>query len=352
MDQANPAMISLAREARGWKQEHLADALNVNQSTVSRYELGATPPSRDHVTAIAAALRFEEAFFYQRTPAVGLGGDFLYRRRVSVSADNRKRVEAEANIRRMQVEQLLKGAVVYERFPFPTIPLDEVGGRPDRAAIELRKAWRVPDGPIHNLTDYIESAGGVVFLTEFGTDLIDGTNLRLPGLPPLMFLNKNVPGERHRFNLGHELGHLVMHFGVAIGDAEEQANTFAHEFLMPRAQIKSDLRNLDLAAALRLKGFWKVSMAAIIMRAKVLKVISPSRASKLFAAMNARGQRTREPNPLEMEKPKVFDSLIDAHLNRVGLSAEDLNRILYTDKLGPLPLPGKRPDSQLKLVGF
>lgn len=343
----NPAMLILGRESRGWTQKDLARVLGGVQATVSRYELGLLPVLEEHHDTAARALRYDREFFEQPDLLVGLGGDFLYRKRARLSAKAQRRIEAEANIRKMQVVRLLRGASVHERFPFPAIPLNEVAGRPEEAARELRRAFRIPRGPVRDITRVLENAGAIIFTVNFGTDLVDGTNIRLPGIPPLLFLNANVSGERHRFNLAHELGHVVMHFATSIGDAEVEANKFANEFLMPKAEIRSDLQNVDLEAALRLKHYWGVSMAAIIHRAHQLNVIPTSRYRRLFTQLGAGGMRVREPQPLPFEKAETFEKLIEIHRTELGFSDEDMQKLMFTDKLGEIPVPENRPKMRL-----
>lgn len=334
-------MIVVAREARGWTQRDLARGIGASQGTVSKYELGLLRVPEHHAEAIARQTQFERSFFEQTDQVIGLGGDFLYRKRASVPAKVQHRVQAEANILKMQTMRLLRGAQVKPRFGFPAIQPEEMDGRVDRVAAEVRRAWRLPRGPVQNVTRIIEAAGGIVFVLHFETDLIDGTNIRVPGAPPMLFVNQNVPGERHRMNLAHELGHAVMHFTTSLNDAEEEAFAFAQEFLMPRNEIRSDLRKLDLAAAARLKRVWGVSMAAIIVRAKALGQISESTYRRLFTAMNANSIRTVEPMPLEFEHPEVFEELKKVHRERLGFSDDELDGLLFTSRLGELPPPSE-----------
>lgn len=62
----------------------------------------------------------------------------------------------------------------------------------------------------------------------------------------MIFLNVHKSAERLRFDLAHELGHLVMHGGslhVEPGKEKEQAaNDFASAFLMPRADVLGSIR--------------------------------------------------------------------------------------------------------------
>lgn len=344
----NPALITLARELRGWTQEELANAIGAVQGTISKYELGLIPVPQHHVLAIGDRLDFEPSFFSQPDGVVGLGGDFLYRKRANVPAKTLRRVEAEANLRRIQVGAMLRQVQMQEAFPFPAIQPEEKNSRIERVAREVRRAWRVPRGPVRNLTKLIERSGAIVFTVDFGTDSIDGTNIRQPGLPPLLFLNRKVSGERHRFNLAHEVGHAVMHFASAMGDAEDQANAFARELLMPREEIRSDLRNLDLAVAARLKPVWGVSMAAIIMQAWCLGQITESKYRRLFTQLNATGNRREEPLPLAFEEPELFDLMRESYRGALGLSEQELAQALFTRTVGQLDPP--TPRSQLRLA--
>ncbi len=337
MESINPAMITLAREARGWTQRQLASAIGSTQSTVSKYEMSLLRVPDADRESISDALDFEPSLFVQATLPVGLGGDFLYRSRAHVPAKDKRRVQAEANILRMQLERLLVSAEL-PSFGFPAILPDEVDGNVELIAQEVRRAWRLAPGPIPNLTRVIESVGGVVFSLDFGTYLIDGTNIRLPGTPPMLFLNAACPGERHRYNIAHEVGHAVMHFSVAMDNPEEQANRFASEFLMPKSEIRSDLRNLDLVAAQRLKPVWGVSMAALIRRAFDLKLITESKYRRLFTSLSARGFRTVEPLPLPFEQPTAFERLKHFHRHELGYSAEEMRSLLFTSRLGAIPV--------------
>jgi Zn-dependent peptidase ImmA (M78 family)/transcriptional regulator with XRE-family HTH domain len=346
----NPEMIVVARESRGWTQRELASELGVSQATWSKYELGMLHIPDDVVNELAAKLNYEPEFFQQNQTLVGLAGDFLYRKKAHVTAKVRRRVQAEVNIRRMQVERLMRRAdIVRDDLPFPAIQPEEMDGRIDRIAQEVRTIWRIPSGPVRNVTAHIENAGGVVFVVDFETDLIDGTNVRKPGEPPMLFVNSKVPGDRHRYNLAHELAHAVMHFGAAFDDAEDQANQFAAEFLMPRAIIRSDLRNLDLAGAAQLKVVWGVSMAAIIVRAHELGTITESTYRRLFTALNARGMRTREPLDVPFEKPVAFETLIQVHRESFQMNDAQLRKVLFTDRLGPQPLSQSSPN--MKITG-
>ena len=331
----NPAMIALGRESRGWTQAQLGKAIGVTKPTVCKYELGLLSAERD-IQRIADVLDYHPVFFTFETRIFGLGGDFLYRKRAHVSASVKRRVQAEINIVRMQCERLLASADVSHELPFPAIQPEERSGRIEQIAREVRSAWKLRPGPISNVTTLIENAGAVIIPMDFGTLAIDGTNMRMPGAPPLLFLNRLAPGDRHRWNTAHELGHSVMHFGQTFGDAENEANRFASEFLMPKKDIRADLANIDLPAAARLKAVWGVSMAALIRRARDLNAITDSTYRRLFTVLSANEMRMQEPFPIQFEQPTAFERLKEVHRRDIGLDDSEMRNLLFTDQLGPL----------------
>lgn len=344
----NPAMITLGREARGWTQKDLAGAIRTRQGTVSRYEMGLSPVPQYLHDAISESLRFSPEFFTLDCQVLRPGGDLLYRKKAHVPAKTLRRVEAEVNIRKMQIEVMLRHVDIPQPFPFPAILPEEVERKIRLIAREVRRAWRIPRGPIQNLTRVIEDAGAIIFTIDFGTNAIDGTNVRKPGLPPLLFLNCNAPGDRHRFNLGHELGHVVMHFSTGGGKEEDEANHFARELLMPFDEIRSDLKNLDLGSAARLKRVWGVSMAALITQAYCLRQIPESRYRRLFTQLNASNQRLEEPLPLPFEEPARFQQLQGFYQDLLGITDEEIGRTLFTRQLGEIAPPA--PLAPLKIA--
>lgn len=346
----NPGMVLVARESRGWTQGNLADAIGASQAEVSKFEVGIREVNQETADAIARALNYDVNLLYQQDVIYALGSTSVFhRKRSALGIREQRRIQAETNIRRLQVAGLLRSvSLSYDR-AFVSMPADEFGGDVALIARRVRERWKVPEGPILDLTALVEGAGGIVLLVDFGTNLIDGLHIWLPALPPIFMMNRNVPGERHRFSLAHELGHAILHHSSDFEEVEEQANGFAAEFLLPRSHARSDLRNFSLEAAARLKPVWKVSMQALIMRAFQLRQISESTRRRLFMHLGARGQRMVEPWPLPIEEPRTFKGLVDFHRNELGYTDEDMRALLFSQQLGPIERPaGKNP--KLKLV--
>lgn len=110
-----------------------------------------------------------------------------------------------------------------------------------------------------------------------------------------MIASLNAAGNAaQRFSLAHEIGHLVMHTGVATAEMEAEANQFAAELLMPAETIRKQLRLVQLRDLGQLKAIWHVSLAALIYRAREIGEITDRHARTLFMGLFAvEGERVR-----------------------------------------------------------
>jgi Zn-dependent peptidase ImmA (M78 family) len=200
----------------------------------------------------------------------------------------------------------------------------------------VRSTWQIPAGPVRSVMQAIEDAGGMVVSIDFGTRQADAVSEWVSGSPPIFLVNSHsdIPGDRMRLTLSHEIAHIVLH-RFPTSEMEDEANEFAGEFLMPRREIKSSLYGLTMAKLAELKRYWKVSMQALIQRAYELKTITNSQRRYLFISVAKRsGGRVHEPLESEMprEHPELFSNLIRKHLEELGYSIPDLLKFLFMDE--------------------
>jgi Zn-dependent peptidase ImmA (M78 family)/transcriptional regulator with XRE-family HTH domain len=326
----NPDMLRLARDAREMTQAELAASSSVTQALISKLEHGlVSDPSDEVVGALSDTLRFPREFFFQQDRAVGFP-HFHYRRRAKMSVKSLSKIEAIINIRRQHLSKLLRSFEDQVAKPIPQVDLDVIGSTPEKVAEQMRAYWLLPRGPIVNLTEIVEDGGGIVISASFNTALLDGVSFRSAGMPPLFFMNRDMPGDRYRFSLAHELGHMVLH-SIPAEDAvmESEAHRFAAEFLMPAAEIRPYLKNTNgkLSNFARVKTFWRVSIKALIKRAFELKVISDYQ----YKSLNIQYNKTfvgGEPGDESPEIPTKLRDIVRHHVENLGYSMSDMANLL------------------------
>ncbi len=323
------ALVTL-RRARAMTQVSLADVAGVTQAALSRYENGLRDPTPPIVEALASALGVTPDFLLSAGRTQGaFMMDAHMRRRRTAKPTVWRRLEARLNVYRMHLDLLLQEVEVEPELALPR--LDPLEFAPEDAARLVRMQWRMPAGPVRDLTGWLESAGCVVVAEDFG--LMTGGG-RVDGLSqwatnaPVVLVNSRAPTDRLRLTLAHELGHVCLHSDELGNDPEDEANAFAAEFLMPAEVIRPELRNLSLGKLHGLKRYWGVSMQALIERAYHLGTIATRQRTGFYKALSARGWRTKEPlsDELAPERPRLVDRLGQALLER-GLSSDEVAAI-------------------------
>lgn len=327
----NPEMLILGREARGWTQKELAEKSGLAQGNISKHENGIQEPEQENLARIALNLRYPTKFFYIAAHRYRFGSSCTYhRKRETALTSDLTTLLAQLNLFRIRVGLLLTNVELAAPNEIRKFDIDRHDYDIKDIAHTTRTFWRLPRGPVRNVVEAIENAGGIVYCCRFGTPKIDALSQWIPPDPPIFFVNSDSPGDRARYSLSHELGHVIAH-EYPTENQEREADQFAAEFLMPAEDISESLEGLTLPKAARLKSDWKVSMAALIRRAHDLKRISDNQYKALFIQLSKMGYRTVEPNPIPMDKPSVLDRLLNFHINDLGYSSADLGELLAMD---------------------
>jgi Zn-dependent peptidase ImmA (M78 family) len=288
-------------------------------------------PSEDSVARVADALSFPVSFFYQTERAVGLPLSVhpFHRKKQSVGERALKRVHAELNFRLIHLRRFLQAVDTKQVLPLPLIDVDE-GGGPREIARKIRAAWMIPPGPVNDLTLYAEQAGIIVVTCEFGA-AIDGVTMTVPGMPPVVFLEKTIPADRMRASLAHEIGHVIMH-RVPTDTMEDEAYTFGAELLVPEKELRRDFigGGVTLEKLARLKSKWRVSMQFLLYQAGQLGCLKPHQSQYLWKQISHRGWKTREPTETDFahEQPGLFSRILNLHSDELGYSMPEFSKLL------------------------
>ena len=328
----NHSLLLLARQYREKSQSEVARAAGLNQGHYSRIENGLLPdgPSSGNVERIAKAVSFPASFFYQSEKVVGLPISVhpMHRKKESVGERALKKVHAELNIRLMHIRKLLDAVETSAILPLPWIDIDEGGGARE-VALKIRTAWMIPSGPVQNLTEYVEKAGVLVVWCDFGT-AVDGVTMRLPDLPPCIFLNRTAPADRMRFSLAHELCHVICH-RIPTDTMEDEANAFAAELLVPGNELRRDLigGRVNLERLARLKARWRVSMAFLLYQARETGCLNTYQSQYLWKQISYKGWKTREPPETDFahEKPTLFPRILNIHVDELNYGLKEFEEL-------------------------
>jgi Zn-dependent peptidase ImmA (M78 family)/transcriptional regulator with XRE-family HTH domain len=326
----NAQLLGLGRELRGLTQSQLAKITGINQGLISKYESDLRQIPDHDLELIAEALELPTSFFLRQGAVYAPNATSIYHRALqSLPATQSKKLHSRLNALRMNVAVLLDSVDFEAPFVIPEYDTDLRA--PDEIAAMVRASWNIPPGPIGSMVDTLENAGCMIFAFDFGTPKADAISQRIAPMMPIILLNSERPADRQRFDLAHELGHLVMHrkqLPKTPNEGEDEANAFAAAFLMPHKDIVPDLSEVRLDHLAQLKLKWKVSIQALIRRAKDIGKINDRRYSSLMVEMSKLGYKRNEPNPVPVEQPRLLKALIDVHLRQLGYSLTDMSRKL------------------------
>lgn len=303
------ARIRAARYRSQLSVADLAQACAVTTRSVSSWERNGAPVAQ--AAPLAAATAMPEGFFL-RAPAEPVTEEAVF---------FRARRRAGASLLKRSTAVAFLGADFYgevmRRLRLPAVDVPKLdGGSPQAAAVELRHRWRVGTDALPNLTQLAEAHGvRVVGLPDPEED-VDAFSFWADG-EPFVALARSKTAERARFDLAHELGHLVMHANTRGGEhvtdryLEREADRFAAELLVPRQTLRARvLAPVGLDALLDLKARFGVSAQMMAYSLKDAGRLSDWATRQILIELEHRGFRTGEPGSrLSWERSRVFDAL-------------------------------------------
>ena len=327
-------MLILARESRGLTQKELSYKLDIGQGTLSKIEQGLQGVSDEILTKLSIVLEYPENFFANNYNIYSPNMVY-FRKRVTLPKKILSKSEARMNIIRIAVEILLNNVELpeYEMVEW------KVGenGTPAEAAMYLRNRWKLPKGRVESIVELLESRGIIIILLDFESKKIDGMSMMTENGHPIIYINSRMPSDRQRLSIAHELGHLIMHFSDMPSierDIENEAFSFAGEFLIPEVEYTQRYEYLNMPILANQKRYWKVSMSSLIYRAKELKLVSENQARYLWAQLGALGYKTAEPPELDIdfEEPTLTKQIVNTYIEDLGYNAQELLSITHLFK--------------------
>lgn len=328
-----PGRLRDARKVARLKQSELADLVGVTRQSVSAYERGDKTPEPATFEKIASVLEQPVAYFTNTgAPVFGEFSTRFYRKS---GPDTVRRNEACAVLGEwfVQTARYLDGFVNY-----PPVVLPETGPSSsgtysteeiDTIASSLREIWGLGAGPISNVLALLESKGIVVSRYEMSGENVEAFSFWNGTRPFIFMASDKESGVRLRYDLAHELGHLVLHRWVEQSEiddpsrlkvVEAEANRFAGAFLLPKSSFPNEIYTLKLDAFLPLKERWKVSIQSMVYRCKDLDIIDADQYLNLYKQISFRKWRKREPlddpRRIPLEEPRLMRRAMELVLEK------------------------------------
>ena len=315
------ARLTLARHLAGLRKSDLAAKVEKSPTAVAAWESGAKRPTAATVAQLALSLSVEPGFFAIRPDDVAaLSATPHFRSLRSTSQLARDQAFAYGQLA-VDITTSLEKHVEFPEPDVPSLPVavdDRDGDGPERAAQLVRQHWGIEPGPAGHLVRLLENQGVLVIFSPEQTASVDAYSFD-SRLRPVVILNPiKRDYYRQRFDVAHELGHLIMHSDAEPGGriVEDQAHRFAAELLMPADQIR-DLLPATMGGNVwqtlgRLKEQWGVSIQALLYRARWLGRLSDVSYRNAMTTISARGWRRNEPGLITaIEQPSLLPRAVE-----------------------------------------
>ena len=313
--------LKISRRAGGLSLRGLQATIDnrVSAQAISKYERNESIPSSDVLIALANALGVSVDYLSSDTDITLEAVEFRRKRLTS----RREEAQVEARV----LDRLERYLAVEETLGLPTVTRDMPRDAPwpvlsdaaevEQAALGLRSHWGLGLGPIPNLVELLEERGIKVLSMPLANidGLAAGVRCGDQTIASVIVVNRRDWGERQRFTVAHELGHMVLEIAPKV-DQEKAAHRFAGSFLMPaetlRAEIGKHRHSIGWSELFDLKRVFGVSVQALTYRCRDLGIIGNPLFRRLFHEFDRYGWRSppfREPNALDGEVPKRFERL-------------------------------------------
>lgn len=309
-----------ARKAAGLSMSALASEIGVSANAIKKYEHGTNMPSSANLLKLAKALGVRTEYFFRPVKVVLEGVE--YRKQASTPKKLLDQINGDV------MEQAERWAELLDLYPdsvkpVPTFePPDKIPEEVtsydaiEAIASRVRDAWALGLNPIPEMIDTLESKGIMIISTNVESNKkFDGLAGSI-GRTPVVVISTHQPGDRQRFTLAHELGHLVLHGRLSPElDEEKACNHFAGAFLLPKSALLQHMgehrRAIEPRELFMLKHEFGISMMAILVRLGQCGVISESLQKQYYMAFNKQGWRTEEPgDSYPQEETLLFEQLV------------------------------------------
>lgn len=360
-----PAMLNhrlkQLRLARGLSLDELAAKMGgiVTKQALSKYELGTAQPSPVVLNKLSAALVVKASHFWSE-PTVNV--EFVaYRRKSSFPKREREKVESlvirtlEERLKILSfINDAKKNEIPVKEWKIKTLEDAE------EAASSLRERWDLGMDPISSLVSTLESHWIQVIEIEAderfdGISAIASDTREDVVAGAAVVTRRGISGDRQRFSLAHELGHIVLDLGKGV-DEEKAAHRFGAALLAPADAVRREAGSrrtfIHTEELLLLKQRYGMSIQAFVRRLFELHIINDSHYKQWVIDISRLGWRKEEPGELPPEQPQWFRQQVLRLLTEKVITKEAAETVLgeSVDEEAPLSLIERRAFMKLPLT--
>jgi len=309
--------LKQARRAAGLSLRDLAGLVGLSHAAIQKYEKGVVFPSSDCLIKLAKAIHVPIEHLF-RPETVELGS-LRFRKKSTLLVKAIRKIEYQIRDRlerRLELENCYPSPQI-KIFDVQQVPSFEINTDADveGVAVEVRTQWNLGLAPIHDLVDVLENNGIRVIEVDTDENGFDGLFV-LANDEPVVVISKKWPGDRQRFTLAHELGHLFLQGSLPADLNEEKAcNHFAGAFLFPKPSVLQEFgktrSSVELRELLLAKQEYGLSMSAVVFRLFQSGIITPALFRSWQIRISKEGWRKLEPGKqLPSEMAHVFEQMI------------------------------------------
>lgn len=328
--------LKMARKISGLSQQGLGDRAGVSKMSISKYEREEATPKSSILINLAEALDVSIEYLLRPIEVTFSHPEFRKRTKLSKTQE-KKIIECTHDWieRYLQVEALFDNSPEFniDKTKYKVNKIEDV----ENLAIQLRKDWELGLDPIDNLMEVLENNGVKIWSINHNFEHFDALKMWVNDTIPIIVVKDDIPGDRQRFNLSHELGHLILEISDKL-DNEKVVNRFAGAFLVPPSRAYEELgyhrRNISLQELVILKRKFGMSIQAWIYRAKDLGIISESKMKEYFISLRKENQHKEEPGGnIQSEKPMRMEQLIHHAVAEDIISMSRANELFQSTHL-------------------
>jgi len=315
--------LRIARLMSGISLQELGDRVGTTRQYLSQLETTDKKPAPDLIEALSYELGVSPEFLGKQIGNTVKDEECHFRKLSSVPMYSIRECTARMTLVHRVVDAL------DQRLDLPKVDFPELGPITSSrdaaiAAQDCRKYWGLGKGPIVSVARLIEYAGGVITSLGSISEKVDALSVHRER--PIIVLNNTKNSPRLRFDLAHELGHMVMHKGVESGcrETEAQADQFASYFLLPQDALLSSYQpstRINWQAIRQIKVQWGISMRAVIFRLRQSNIITPSQYRTANITLSKKGARSEELDERVIrEKPELLRNAFSLIAETYGAS--------------------------------